>query len=116
MSKGKRRRKHIRRPRSYYDLSEVIQKISDGQVLIQRNASEYASNDFGWGRTEILKAYSMLKPKHFYKTGNSRNIPRLVIDIYKARLYGEDIYTHFYIDDSVEKLVINSFKRDQTIY
>lgn len=37
--------------------------------------------------------------------------PRIVIDYYKAPgLNGENIYTHFYVDDSVDKLVINSFK------
>ena len=115
MSKGKRKRKKPFRSISYYKLSEVVQKINDGQFLIRENATKYALHDFGWGISEILKVYNMLKPKHFYKTDNSRIIPRLVIDVYRAHLYGEDIYTHFYIDDAMGKLVINSFKRDQII-
>jgi len=34
------------------------------------------------------------------------------MDFYKARrLKGENVYTHFYIDDDVPCLVVNSFKQ-----
>ncbi|MBA7714630.1 hypothetical protein ES703_123659 [subsurface metagenome] len=113
MAKRKRKRKHIPRPRSYYGLSEVIRKINNGQFIIRPNATQHALEDFGWGISEIKKAYNILKAKHFYKTDASKINPLWVVDIYKARLIGEDIYTHFYIDDTVGILVINSFKRDQ---
>lgn len=115
MTKRKKKSTKVPHPTSFYKLSEVIQKINDGQFLIRDNATQCALCDFGWGTSEILKVYNMLKPKHFYKTDNSKIIPILVIDVYKAHLYGEDVYTHFYIDDSIGKLVINSFKRDQGI-
>lgn len=112
MAKGKKKSTKGFRPRSYYELSEVVQKINSGQFLIKENAILYALQDFGWGISDIMNAYRMLKPKHFYKTDDSKAKPGLVIDVYKAHLNGEDIYTHFYIDDSENKLVINSFKND----
>lgn len=67
---------------------------------------------FGWGMDNILDAFLKLKPQHFYKTDVSRINPENVIDYYKARgLKGENIYTHFYIDDEAEFLIINSFKK-----
>jgi N-acetyl-gamma-glutamylphosphate reductase len=37
--------------------------------------------------------------------------PLVVVDYYKAyRLKGEEIYTHFYINDTTGRLVVNSFK------
>ena len=111
MAKGKKKSAKGSRPRSYYELSEVAQKINSGQFLIKSNAIRCAFQDFGWGTSDIMNAYRMLKPKHFHKTDNSKVRPELVIDVYKARLNGEDIYTHFYIDDTLNKLIINSFKR-----
>ena len=116
MPKGKRKRKHIPRPRSFYNLSEVIQKINNGSFTIRQNATQCALEDFGWGTPEIKKVYNLLKEKHFCKTAPSDINPLWIVDIYKARLIGENVYTHFYIDDTVGILVINSFKRDQTIY
>ncbi len=100
------------RPRSYYSLSEVRQKIADGELLIRSDAVQDALKDFGWGTSEILDVYKMLQPKHFYKTDNSKKKSHLVIDIYKAHINGEDIYTHFYIDDTQNKVIINSFKEE----
>ena len=116
MPKGKRKRKHVPRPRSYYKLSEVIQKINNGRFIIRQNATQCALEDFGWRTSEIIKAYNLLKAKHFYKTDTSNISPLWVVDIYRARLIGENVYTHFYIDDTEGILVINSFKRDQTLY
>lgn len=107
------KRKLVKRSytKSYYQLSEVIQKINDGQVIIRRNALEDAYNQFGWESPDILSAYKKLKnPLHFHKTDASRYIPGVAIDIYKATINGESIYTHFYIDDTSNKLIINSFK------
>ena len=112
MVKGKRKPTRVSHPRSYYKLSEVLQKVNSGQLLIRSNAIRDAFKAFGWETSDIMNAYRMLKPKHFYKTDNSKAKPVLVIDVYKAHLNGEDIYTHFYIDDSQNKLVINSFKKD----
>lgn len=99
-------------PKSYYPLEEVKQKIQDGDVVIRENAQKNALKDFGWGKQDIYKMYMMLGKHHFYKSETSKLSPLIVIDHYKAHLSGEDIYTHFYIDDYSNKLVINSFKQD----
>ncbi len=53
-----------------------------------------------------------LRPKHFYKSDESKKKPGTLLDIYKAcGLKGEDVYMHFYIDDVKGVLVVNSFKR-----
>lgn len=106
-----KKRNFPRRPKCFYPLSEVREKIHAGKVFIQENARSDASRDFGWGTVDILNIYNKLTEKHFYKTGQSTMAMSLVVDIYKAYLNGEDIYTHFYIDDSNGILVINSFKR-----
>ena len=60
----------------------------------------------------MLDALRRLRPGHFHKSDNSDVKPAVVLDFYKARgLKGEDVYTHFYIDDEKRVLVINSFKR-----
>ncbi len=95
----------------YYTLSSVIQKIDDGQFLIRSNATRFAFQDFGWGISDIKGAYKKLQPKHFYKTASSVAKPGTMIDYYKGSINGEEIYTHFYIDNATDMLIINSFKR-----
>jgi hypothetical protein len=109
-SKGKRKKQPSRR-KSFYQLSEIRQKIVAGEVLIRPNAVRCAFQDFGWETKDILNVYRKLQPKHFYKTASYEGRPTVAVDYYKANLYGEDIYTHFYIDDTEGKLIINSFKR-----
>jgi hypothetical protein len=82
--------------------------------MIHSNALRCAFQDFEWGKEGIFNVYRKLQPRHFLKKANSKiKRPTVVIDYYKANIDGEDIYTHFYIDDTIGKLVINSFKRDQ---
>ena len=105
------KRKPVRRSytRSYYKLSEVIQKINNGQVLINKNAEDDAYQQFGWESPDILNAYMKLKPRHFHKTDVSKYKTGVALDFYKATINGENIYTHFYINDKSKFLVINSF-------
>ena len=94
---------------NHYALSEVRKKICDGNYLIKENAKQSADQDFGWGISDIKKFYKNLKLKHFHKMDISECKSGVVIDAYKAYLYGEYVYTHFYIDDDL--LVINSFHK-----
>ncbi len=80
--------------------------------MIQENALTSALKDFGWGANEILKTFEFLKDHHFYKTEPSKLSALLIIDYYKLRFNGEDIYTHFYITNDNKMLIINSFKKD----
>jgi len=99
------------RPSSYYQLSEVKTLISSGKVRLGDNALTEARKAFGWSSEDIFAALARLKPSHFYKSDKSIYDPKIVLDFYKARgLMGENVYTHFYINDHSEELVINSFK------
>jgi len=108
---AKRKRKPIRRSyiKSHYKLSEVIKKINNGQVRIRRNAEDKAYKQFGWGLSDIKNAYKKLRSRHFDKTDVSDYKEGVALDFYKATIYGEKIYTHFYINDKSKFLVINSF-------
>lgn len=108
---ARRIRKRVRRSytSSYYGLAEVIQKINNGQVLIRSNAERDAYQQFGWGLSDIKNAYRKLRPNHFHKTDVSKFKSGIALDFYKATINGENIYTHFYINDKSKFLVINSF-------
>lgn len=97
--------------KSYYPLTEVMQKIDTGQCDIRKNAEDCALHDFGWNRDEIIKALKLLEEKHFCKSIASPRNPLWVYDVYKSRLLGENVYIHLYIDDTEERLIINSFKK-----
>lgn len=98
-------------PKAHYPLSEVRRKIVQGDYFIQSNALDYASNDFGWTGDDIVEAYKKFQPKNFYKSMPSLAKPGHVLDVYRARINGEYVYTHFYIDSDC-RLIINSFKQD----
>lgn len=112
MSKAKQKRKHIRRPESFYKFSDVLQKIDSGQCIIRKNAEDSALADFGWNRPAIIKAIKLLKEKHFCTSITSTRNAWWVFDVYKARLLGENLYIHLYIDHTDGMLIINSLKED----
>ncbi len=116
MSKRKQKRKHIHRPSSFYQLSDVKQKINSGEFLIRKNAEDSALADFGWNRPRIIEAIKLLKETYFCKSIPSKRNAWWVFDVYKARLFGENVYIHLYIDDADGKLIINSFKEDRPYY
>lgn len=99
----------INKGKSQYNLSEVIQKINGGQFLVRPDVIRDAFQLFGWGISDIKIVYKKLKPKHFQKSDNLRSKPGYVIDVYKIHIFGENIYTHFYIDSTTNRLIINSF-------
>ena|GEM_PF-1116932 len=109
MTRPKRKPGRRSYTKSHYQLAEVIQKINNGQVLINSNAERDADQQFGWGLSDIEDAYKKLQPKHFHKTDVSKLKAGVALDFYKATINGEKIYTHFYIDDKSKFLVINSF-------
>lgn len=100
------------RLKAFYPLEDVKQMIQSGNFLIRENAQRCALIDFGWGKQDILDTILSLKQHHFQKSDKSELSPLITIDSYKARLKGEDIYTHFYVDEHSKTLIINSFKQD----
>jgi len=108
--KGKKRKQDYVRP--FYSLKEVRTLIETERVLVTVNALVKAQKDFGWGMDDILNAVKSLRLKDFHKYEQARIDPKIVVDFYKAYgLKGEDVYTHFYIDDETGTLIINSFKK-----
>lgn len=108
----KRKGKTREKPPNWYPLSEVRNLINKGKYLITANARDSAYRDFGWHSDDIVNAIKKLSPKHFYKTEISKRDSSKAVEVYKARgLNGENIYTHFYIDDEQKLLIINSFKK-----
>ena len=111
-----KRRKQRTAPKTYYPLTEVLQKINDGEFLIRKNAEDSALSDFGWNRPRIIEGIKLLKGKHFCMSITGNKNAWWVYDVYKARLFGENVYIHFYIDDRDGILIINSFKEDRPQY
>ncbi len=114
MSEKKKKRKKGRRtilqPQPSYPLGEVKGLIAEGRVWITANALRRAQEDFNWGPRDIIDALLKLQSKHFSKPEASRSIHCEVIDVYKViNLKGENVYTHFYVDDKKRLLVVNSF-------
>ena len=111
-----RRKKQGAAPRRYYSLTDVLQKINSGQCVIRKNAEDSALADLGWTRPEIIEAIKLLKEQHFCMSITSTRNAWWVYDAYKARLLGENVYIHLYIDDTDGMLIINSFKEDSPHY
>jgi hypothetical protein len=110
--KKKKRPSKTKKPTAEYDLVNIRNLIDQQKVRIRANAERSALDDFGWGIDDIKAAMKKLKPKHFCKSADHEKRPGTVMDYYKARgIKAEDIYTHFYIDDSDGFLIISSFKR-----
>lgn len=106
-SRGKTKEK----PKPAYDLDEVKEKVRKGNVFLHQKALDGARESFGWGEQEIRDAVLNLEAKHFYKSETFSTNAWLVLDVYKARgVLNEDVYAHFYIDDEIDMLIINSFK------
>ena len=100
---------------SYYNLTDVVQKIREHKFVINPNAIKCAYQDFGWGKDEIVAALKNLRAKHFlrtipFRTKQGNVVDGVMVDHYGGIINQEDIYTHFYIEDDF--LVINSFKRN----
>jgi hypothetical protein len=97
-----------KRDKPYYPLQNVKEKIAQGQYRINHNAVKSAFQDFGWKEADIKHVYRKLQDKHYHQTDKSKTIPGIMLDVYYVEnINGEDVYTHFYIND--DRLIINSF-------
>ncbi len=95
--------------RAYYGLRQIKALVCSGDYFVTKGARGFAKKDFGWTLDDIKKAMCRLQPKHFYKSAEHWDNPSIYVDYYKAYgLMGENVYTHFRIDDG--KLIIDSFK------
>ncbi|HOF62602.1 MAG TPA: type II toxin-antitoxin system MqsR family toxin [Candidatus Latescibacteria bacterium] len=98
-------------PKATYPLEDVRRLVNSGKWKARKNALEGAWKAFGWESDDIRRAILALKPCHFYKSdwSNARCSDGIMLDFYKSRFRGEDVYTHFYVENGV-LLVVNSFK------
>ena len=99
-------------PTCSYNLRIVKNLVAQGRVQINQNALEHAYNDFGWGEKQILDVFKRLQQKHFSTSKPSEKISFCWLDYYKGNFDGEEVFTHFYINDE-NILVINSFHIDR---
>ena len=111
MGKKRKTKRFPEKPKSCYPLRQVGEKLSTNMVRIRGNALSSALKDFGWESADIIDALKKLTPDHYDKTDPSEKKPGIMLDFYRAaNIKGENIYTHFYIDDQTGFLIINSFK------
>lgn len=106
----KRHKPKTKRP--FYPLDEVKQCLASRHYRINADCLTDARADFGWKEADVVAALLKLRPSMFYGSDTLKHKPQTVIDKYRCpNLHdGEDVYTHFYINDDTVTLVINSFK------
>ena len=104
----------------HYPLAEIKDKIRAGHFEIKPNALDDAWDIFKWGPDKIKECLLKLNDKdysadnnnnHFYKKEPHNHKPNTMMDYYKAKniMNGESVYTHFYVQNSDEKVIISSF-------
>lgn len=97
------------RTKAYYSKKKILELINTGKVSITEQARATAKKDFGWDIDDICKALKSLQPLSWYSSEHRHNNPSIWVDYYRAvGLKGENVYTHFYIEDDC--LIIDSFK------
>jgi len=109
-------------PKPGNPLHEVKKLISQGDWYLDYAAPQTAWNDFGWDDGDVKRCLLKLNDRyhahdpernHFWKQEKHTDIPKAVMDYYKARKIMEDqsVYTHLFIDPLANKVVVNSFKK-----
>ena len=93
----------------YYSKEILADAIGKKKVRVARRARKDARDWFAWGAGEVCEAILKLPKECCYDTQRKRSNPEIMVDLYRANdINGEDIYTHFYMEDGW--LIIDSFK------
>jgi len=98
-------------PRSdpYYSKRQIRNFINADKLSVTPSARNSARDSFGWSLEDIEKALLALPQGSCYKSCSRFGDPSIFVDYYRAiDLLGENVYTHFYVDDGV--LIVDSFK------
>ena len=99
----------MQRNKAFYSKKRLRGLIQTGAVNIESNALKSARDDFGWGYQSICDALLKIPVNCCYKSETRYDNPEIWVDYYRAEnIMGENIYTHFYIEN--ENLIIDSFK------
>lgn len=104
-------------------LKRIRQRVNANDINIHPNALQDARDDFKWCRDEIKKCLLRLNDKyyfedkqkhHYYNTKAHLRYPKenTFYDYYRAHqlLEGENVYTHFYVRENQNTVIIDSFK------
>ncbi|NOY69127.1 MAG: hypothetical protein GXP53_06495 [Deltaproteobacteria bacterium] len=103
------KRPPVTRNKAYYSKRQIRSLIANKRVIIPPHIQEEADKDFGWDTDRIKKAILKLPVSCCYKSAPRFTEPEILVDYYRADdIYGENIYTHFYVEDGW--LIIDSFK------
>jgi hypothetical protein len=95
-----------------YDLREVKRLVRAGKYKIVGKVVETAARDFGWDVPEVVRFYLALRASHFCKRAPAEHWDTDWLDVYRAEMFGHKVYTHFFVDDQGELVIVNSFKAD----
>lgn len=97
-----------------FPLDEVKNKLRNGEYYITDKAQENAKKWFEWDEQDIIDCFFKLEKKHFVKKIDYRSRPPLKTDYYRADNIhnGENIFTHFCIDDDGILEITNIKDRD----
>ncbi len=97
------------RDKPYYSKKQIRNFIVSGKLHVTESARNSARNFFGWSLEDIKRALLALSQKSCYKSESRFNNPCIWVDYYRAKnILGENVYTHFYVEDGV--LIVDSFK------
>jgi hypothetical protein len=97
------------RDKPYYSKTQIHNFIGSGKLHVTESARNSARDLFGWSLEDIEKALLALSQKSCYKSEPRFNNPSIWVDYYRARhILGENVYTHFYVEDGM--LIVDSFK------
>jgi hypothetical protein len=102
-------KKQSARTKPYYSKAVINKLVKNNKAYITDAAKKTAFKSFGWNFELIKKAIASLSYKYWYKSEKRFDNPEIRVDYYRAYgLMGENVYTHFYIEE--EALIIDSFK------
>ncbi len=97
------------RTRPYYSKRQIRNLIEAKKFKITENARFSAMQCFGWNLEDVKRALLLLPQNSCYKSEQRFDNPKIWVDYYRAKgVMGENVYTHFYVED--DNLIVDSFK------
>jgi len=96
------------RNKPYYSKKQIHNFIGSGKLHVTESARNSARDFFGWSLEDIEKALLILSQKSCYKSEPRFNNPNIWVDYRAINILGENVYTHFYVEDGI--LIVDSFK------
>lgn len=95
-----------------YDLKEVKRLVREDHLDMRGESLRTARQDFDWGPEDVKRFLLGLRGLHFCKRAPAEHWDTDWLDVYRAEMFGHKVYTHFFVDDQGELVIVNSFKAD----